>query len=207
MYANVIKFSTHVIRVFLFSISKSELQGINHQGVSYSFFKTWRKWESNVTNSQWSVSLDLRDTTGGQSPTIETSSLPHKKTPGIKLSSEPTFTVWCNHLFPLLTFTPVWNDRRKFLLVWIYFFLEQHVNGWEEGSITWLYIYPSEKNALFVLIWSSGDTDPYMKSFFSYQRWKTISVPEDGLLKIQQNRVNKDVVRLITGPMAKRMKK
>lgn len=130
-----------------------------------------------------------------------------QKTPGIKLSSEPTFTVWCNHLFPLLTFTPVWNDRRKFLLVWIYFFLEQHVNGWEEGSITWLYIYPSEKNALFVLIWSSGDTDPYMKSFFSYQRWKTISVPEDGLLKIQQNRVNKDVVRLITGPMAKRMKK
>ena len=105
----------------------------------------------------------------------------------------------------MLTFKPVLSGRRKVLLIWIHSLLQQCVRGWRGGgSIIWLYNYPSEQNALFVLIWSIGDTDPYWASTSSHSF--LISAASDERLyrkqifeftkKIYQNRVNEDVVSL-----------
>lgn len=109
-------------------------------------------------------------TTGGQSPTTKNCH-PHRTknrlcalhwTNKCAWLSWPFSMVNCLFFFALLTFKPIWSGIRKVLLMWNHSFLLQSVRGCSGGgSIIWLYNYLSEQNALFVLIWSICDTDPY----------------------------------------------
>lgn len=114
--------------------------------------------------------------------------------------------------FSLLTFKPIWSSRRKVLLMRNHSLQQRCVRGCRrEGSIIWLYNYPSEQNALFVLIWSICDTEPCWAGTTSHPF--LINVLSDERLwwnekfEFEKNQIRMWFSSLITGPVTKEWKK